>query len=210
MTLLALLEPELAVDRRATHPLGHRHRRGRGRDPGRRLGGGDRTLEGARVAARSMTIWTTARPAAGLRRTCPVEVRAVPRGLRRRATRRRPARGAGPASWPPPWPPGCSPRARWSIVAETRIEGRPSPRWPRRLGRPYDAVRKERRPGRGGAAAFALSYDDRESGTMTERPSAMRAMSSASRCVAASAIQRSRAVRSPWASMARAPSSQSP
>ena len=49
------------------------------------------------------------------------------------------------------------------IVAETRIEGRPLAEVAEILGRPYDAVRKERRRAEAALRAFALSYAEEES-----------------------------------------------
>jgi hypothetical protein len=102
-------------------------------------------------------LWRAARQLSGLRRRCPVEVVALP------------------ADFDAPGP-DVDPHERWPgilaaavaagvltpsqavVVAQSRVEERPLTEIAQALGRPYDAVRKERRRAETALRTFALGY----------------------------------------------------
>ena len=72
------------------------------------------------------------------------------------------ARGIAGVCWPPPWPPACSPLDTCVLIARTRIEGVPLVEVAQALGRPYDAVRMERRRAEAALRTFVRRYESEE------------------------------------------------
>jgi hypothetical protein len=115
------------------------------------------------VRARRLTsdpfdeLWRAARQISGLRRRCPVEVVALPADFD----------APGPDLDPlERWPgmlaaavaAGVLTQSQVVVVARSRIEERPLAEIAQALGRPYDAVRKERRRAEAALRTFALGY----------------------------------------------------
>jgi DNA-directed RNA polymerase specialized sigma24 family protein len=115
-------------------------------------------LRGRRLRSEPLDVlWRAARQTSGMRRRCPVEVVALP------------------ADFDAPGP-DVDPLERWPgilatavaagvltpnqvvLIARSRMEGRPLSEIARALGRPYDAVRQERRRAERALRAFALGY----------------------------------------------------
>jgi DNA-directed RNA polymerase specialized sigma24 family protein len=162
VTVLALLEPELVVVVRRLIRSGIPPNEAEGET----LAAAWEVVTGpskAKGAARLETIWTRARTATGLRRSCPVEVVAFPEGFD----------AADPKSDPPEgWPAVLaaaeaagvlSPR-QLMIVASTRVEGRSLAEVAKALGLAPKTVYKDRDRAENALAAFARSYDRSESG----------------------------------------------
>ena len=162
VTVLALLEPELAVI------VGRLIRSGipPNEAEGETLAAAWEVVTGrskAKGPARLETIWTRARTATGLRRRCPVEVVPIPDGFD----------AADPKSDPPQgWPAvlaaaeaaGVLTPRQVVIVARTRVEGCSVAEVARALGLAPKTVYKDRDRAENALAAFARSYDDSESG----------------------------------------------
>jgi len=115
-------------------------------------------LRGDRLTTDPLDVlWRAARQTSGMRRRCPVEVVALP------------------ADFDVPGP-DVDPLERWPgilatavaagvltpsqvvVVARSRMEERPLSEIARALGRPYDAVRQERRRAERALRIFALGY----------------------------------------------------
>jgi len=162
VTVLALLEPELAVI------VGRLIRSGipPNEAEGETLAAAWEVVTGrskAKGPARLETIWTRARTATGLRRRCPVEVVPIPDGFD----------AADPKSDPPQgWPAvlaaaeaaGVLTPRQVVIVARTRVEGCSVAEVARALGLAPKTVYKDRDRAENALATFALSYDRSESG----------------------------------------------
>jgi DNA-directed RNA polymerase specialized sigma24 family protein len=108
-------------------------------------------------AARLETIWTRARTATGLRRTCPVEDVALPEGFdaadpESDLTERSPSLLAASVAA------GALTPRQVVIVASTRLEGSSVAQVAKALGRPCWAVYKERQRAEKALRAFARSY----------------------------------------------------
>ncbi|MGO8870382.1 MAG: sigma factor-like helix-turn-helix DNA-binding protein [Acidimicrobiales bacterium] len=162
VTVLALLEPELAV------VVGRLMRSGltTNEAEGETLAAAWEIVTGrskAKGAARMETIWTRARTATGLRRRCPVDVVPLPEGFDT----------ADPKSDPPEGRPdvlaaaeaaGVLTPRQVAIVASTRVEGCSVAEVAKALGLASKTVYKDRDRAENALAAFALSYDRSESG----------------------------------------------
>ncbi len=162
VTVLALLEPELAVI------VGRLVRSGISPNEaeGETLAAAWEVVTGpskGKGTARLETIWSRAGTAAGLRRRCPVEVVPIPEGFD----------AADPKSDPPEgWPAALAaaeaagvltPR-QVVIVARTRVEGRSVAEVAKALGLASKTVYKDRDRAENALAAFARFYDRSESG----------------------------------------------
>ena len=102
-------------------------------------------------------LWRTARQTSGMRRRCPVEVVALP------ADFDAPGREVDPLEcWPGILAAGVAAGvltpSQVVVVARSRMEERPLTEIASALGRPYDAVRKERRRAETALRTFALGY----------------------------------------------------
>jgi hypothetical protein len=102
-------------------------------------------------------LWRAARQLSGLRRRCPVEVVALPADFD----------APGPDVDPfERWPgilaaavaAGVLTPSQAVVVAQSRMEERPLTEIARAFGRPYDAVRKERRRAEAALRTFFLGY----------------------------------------------------
>ena len=167
MTVLALLEPELAVI------VGRLIRSGipTNEAEGETLAAAWEVVTGrskAKGPARLETIWTRARTATGLRRRCPVEVVPIPEGFD----------AADPKSDPPEgWPAvlaaaeaaGVLTPRQVAIVASTRVEGCSVAEVAKALGLAPKTRLQGPRPGRERVGGLRPLLRPLGVGTMTER-----------------------------------------
>jgi len=102
-------------------------------------------------------LWRTARQTSGMRRRCPVEVVALPTDFDAPGTEVDPLErwpgilAAGVAA-------GVLTPSQVVVLARSRMDERPLTEIARALGRPYDAVRKERCRAERALRTFALGY----------------------------------------------------
>jgi DNA-directed RNA polymerase specialized sigma24 family protein len=162
VTVLALLEPELVVVVRRLIRSGIPPNEAEGET----LAAAWEVVTGpskAKGAARLETIWTRARTASGLRRSCPVEVVAFPEGFDAADPKSDPPEGRSTLLAAAEAAGVLTPR-QLVIVASTRVEGCSVAEVAKALGLAPKTVYKDRDRAENALAAFARSYDDSKSG----------------------------------------------